>query len=77
MHVSVALTKSGLFVPVIVMLVKFTVTLLLFVTVTVCDTDVAPTGCTPKSRLAGTTARVGINVSFATYASTAAPFKVV
>src|SRR5437899_11157429 len=52
------------------MLPKLTVTLLLFVTVTVCGTDVALTGCTPKSGLAGAIARVGINVSFATNAST-------
>ena len=65
-----ALAKSPLFVPVMAMLPKLTVTLLLFVTVTVCGTDVAPTGCTPKSGLAGAIARVGINVSFATNAST-------
>ena len=63
------------------MLLKFTVTLLLFVTVTVCGADVVPTSCTPKSELAGAIPRVGINVSCATYASTApappVPFSVV
>jgi hypothetical protein len=67
--VSVALEKSALFVPLIVMLLKVTVTLLLFVIVTVCGVDATPTGCVPKLRLVGTTASVGISVSFATNAS--------
>jgi len=74
--VSVALEKSALFAPLIAMLLKVTVALLLFVTVTVCGEDATPTGCVPKLRLVGTTANVGISVSFATNASDV-PCKVV
>ena len=41
----------------------------LFVSVTVCGREVTPTGWTPKSRLEGVTANVGIKVSLATNAS--------
>jgi len=48
----------------------------LFVSVTVCASEVTPRGWTPKSRLDGTTAKVGIRVSFETNASDG-PFRLI